>query len=111
MKHTPEPWHVGTMSRTTLGRESTDHYIENDSGYIIASVSHLLSYRKQHRANAERIVACVNACAGLDPTAVPLMYEALCALRSGTIEGFRTYALTSHNAQLIDEALSKAEGR
>jgi hypothetical protein len=59
--HTPEPWKL-----------SQDGTITNAEGYVT-----LLSQSPQARTNAARIVACVNACAGINPEAVPDLRTAL----------------------------------
>lgn len=68
-KHTPEPWRVDEYKNPCLMFAS----IEVDHGKVkfIASVyttNHSEYGNETARANAERIVACVNACAGIhDP--------------------------------------------
>ena len=53
MKHTPEPWKVNKM-------------------HVSADISHIgscygtMTSKEEDRANAARIVACVNACAGME---------------------------------------------
>jgi len=69
-KHTEEPWEVkgrgfaiyrqGYYITSTQGAEGTLKHIQDTN-----------------RANAERIVDCVNSCAGINPEAVPKMLEAL----------------------------------
>lgn len=52
-KHTPEPWHAG------------GYEVQCDKGTTICNMS---GWKGEGitRANASRIVACVNACAGVD---------------------------------------------
>lgn len=52
-KHTPEPWHVGD-------HPSSSEDVLDSAGDLIA--------RCRTDADAGRIVACVNACSGLDTT-------------------------------------------
>jgi len=69
-KHTEEPWEVkgrgfaiyrqGYYITSTQGAEGTLKHIQDTN-----------------RANAERIVDCVNSCAGINPEAVPKMLEIL----------------------------------
>ena len=60
-KHTPEPWVIG--SHPTLGRIYID-----EASYSHGSVA--TCYGGLAEADAARIVACVNACAGMaDPAA------------------------------------------
>lgn len=58
-KHTPEPW--------TFSIGDSHLYLRGDNGNIVAR-SLELSDNGAQKANFRRIVACVNACAGL-PTA------------------------------------------
>ena len=62
-RHTPEPWHL-------VGQDIRDADEEN----IVTG-----SYGddpEQAEANANRIVACVNGCAGINPDAVTELLEA-----------------------------------
>ena len=67
-KHTPEPWERNgkRIERIYLGMKVSEQ-VE-----LIARV-----YGEDSEANARRIVACVNACAGINPKAVPELVEAL----------------------------------
>ncbi|MES2706106.1 MAG: hypothetical protein V4726_05820 [Verrucomicrobiota bacterium] len=65
-EHTPEPW-----------TQDLD-YVESERGIVArASAPGLYPERWQAHANAARIVACVNACTGINPEAVPDMLAAL----------------------------------
>lgn len=66
--HTPEPWHVAEGRNHLLRIAAGTAAVVNDCGD---------SEVPQHAANADRIVACVNACAGVNPDAVPDMLAAL----------------------------------
>lgn len=65
-KHTAEPWQVGRGSRIEAG------------GYIVADMTHRPVFsgalapkpRPSAEADARRIVACVNACAGISTEAL-----------------------------------------
>lgn len=57
-KHTPEPWEEFTPAGATF-------QIIDADGIILADV--------YDRDDAKRIVACVNACRGINPEAVPLL--------------------------------------
>jgi hypothetical protein len=68
--YTPEPW--------TLMDNPCEAFIcsaDRDGDLIVAVVIH-----GNELANARRIVACVNACAGLNPEAVPKLVTAFSAL-------------------------------
>lgn len=58
MNHTPTPWHVGENGPT----------IYDANGRVVANCSAVGEDLIESIANAQRIVMCVNACAGLaDP--------------------------------------------
>ncbi|MCK9628980.1 MAG: hypothetical protein M0R37_10365 [Bacteroidales bacterium] len=71
-KHTPEPW--VNKGAGNIRSTATDQGIALvGTTWGDGAVSH-----NQNIVNAERIVACVNGCAGIaDPSAVKAMYEAL----------------------------------
>jgi hypothetical protein len=56
MNHTKEPWYVDRF---------TDTEIFSESKGFVAGTDGLHVGKKQAEANADRIVACVNACAGI----------------------------------------------
>jgi len=59
MKHTKEPW---IAEKTLQGRDSS---ISNSRGMTIAMAYKNENIDGDDLANAKRIVACVNACAGI----------------------------------------------
>ena len=70
-KHTPEPWKVFVKGRTLE--------VQDGAGLPIAAWPGFDDSRRpiaEHRANVLRIVACVNACEGIDPGAVKELLEA-----------------------------------
>ena len=73
MKHTPEPWHVTTGSiYSPTGATIAHMHREPERGNTIRPV--------ERDENARHIVACVNACAGIEnPEALP---EALTAAQN-----------------------------
>ncbi len=71
-RHTPEPWEISDNGTSVFNREHDDTVCHCESG-----ISANLDFD-----NAGRIVACVNALAGMNPEAVPLMIEALKAART-----------------------------
>ena len=94
MSHTPEPWEMskpygGEAGGTCVAITGViSHYFEG------------VNYNsEEEQANAERIVACVNACEGINPEAVGEMLKMLVKarmelkLREMNLEG---------NDQLID---------
>ena len=67
-KHTPEPWIIDDSAEL-----STSFYSDDATGSIIGGCQeYMFAHRdiEERRANARRIVTCVNACAGMaDPAA------------------------------------------
>ena len=118
-KHTPGPWSkpfvwdaskpdiltIGAMRRDcpSLGeksKRSRDHMLDID----------ISGDREEMRANAERIVACVNACEGIaDPSVVPEMLAFIVGI---VIE---QTAKKEHGDALYvekgNELIAKAEGK
>ncbi len=81
-KHTPEPWHVSApRAGTAHGWEVRTYSGEKLAGVkltnLVCQMSHHPRKQEEAHANAARIVACVNACEGINPEAVPKMLEAL----------------------------------
>lgn len=61
-KHTPEPWAVyPNEKRVSFGHQHSPHNFVS-----IGSCFSRVTYLPEDAANAARIVACVNACAGID---------------------------------------------
>jgi hypothetical protein len=77
MNHTTEPWwqirnHAGAPTAAiAYGNQQGPHEI------IAKTVGQRGDGLKMRRANADRIVACVNGCAGLDPAAYADVVRAL----------------------------------
>jgi hypothetical protein len=86
-KHTPGPWHIG----------GTGSVFNADATVRVARET-------STPEDAERIVACVNGCEGIDPEAVKDMYAALGAVYDADEDyiGMR---------QTVRAALDKADGR
>lgn len=102
VKHTPEPWE---HHRRLVVGDCEKQHITNGKGCTIGFV--------YSEADAERIVACVNACAGIaDPSAVQEMREALTAILGMNPDDYDDYddyaAIVKYEAT---RALAKAEGR
>ena len=71
MKHTAEPWRLGRFTGPASYEEvremcgAMDVVADTDDGpYVLAACN--TNFPDDARANARRIVACVNVCAGLD---------------------------------------------
>lgn len=65
MSHTKEPWAIGRDDRP--GMQWNNHIVSlNDQNQTICFMSHdNTPENEEGEANAQRIVACVNACAGI----------------------------------------------
>ena len=97
-KHTPEPWNIPTVGSGKM--------IWDSKGTCIALVRSL----DNAEANAKRIVACVNACEGINPEAVSDMYAALVHITDAfeiNIDGAHAEAIFNK----AKKAIAKAEGR
>jgi len=66
MSHSPEPWKIAATPPGHEG-EGRDHlcWIQDSSGYFVAETEYADRVEEVARADAERIVACVNACKGI----------------------------------------------
>ena len=100
--HAPEPWRVGKGSFMGLA------VLDADSDGVCACSTGLQPLyagdEEAKRANARRIVACVNACAGLNPEAVPDLLAACEAVRLGS-------GVVSDNCWgIVVAAIAKAKG-
>lgn len=73
-KHTREPWHVANngLYRTITG----SHYLNRGEEVctVVARVEGNLTSQFVTQANANRIVACVNACAGIPNEQLPTSF-------------------------------------
>ena len=109
------------MTEHTLGPWSIEqaHFdpwvVAPDGRYVIATVATGGDMSKEGHANARRIVACVNACEGINPEAVAELVEALEGLHQCFWEGRpkrnvkRDYRLLVHH-EAASVALAKAKG-
>jgi hypothetical protein len=77
-KHTPEPWHIGGFRPELPMVYGSDGQVASDCSRILRRSP------EEQKANAERIVACVNALAGLNPEAIKDVVEALESLFART---------------------------
>ena len=67
-QHTPEPWFTDGRWIQALDQDFAD---------TLAEILHDDVSPRRAQADAVHIVACVNACAGINPQAVPLILDAL----------------------------------
>lgn len=104
MKYTPGPWKVeyeqihykGVVSGIYAGKT---RIVETDLGFYPPS-----------QGDAERIVACVNACHGINPEAVPEMLKALKATEDDLWNHRANIPGTSNALSIVQKAIAKAEG-
>lgn len=94
-KHTPEPWaydppmddnQYAIEAERVIGANG-DPVIELEDDYpgYPESGEHLIL--KMSRANADRMLACVNGCKGINPEAVIDMYNSLTEIMEDTLGG------------------------
>lgn len=87
MKHTQEPWDGIDIDERYFPHRVP---IVDKNGYRIANVIQNPPGNicdEEAMANAKRIVACVNACAGINPEAVPVLLK-MCERVATDIEDF-----------------------
>ena len=129
MKHTLEPWEVDQIAtiddqnafvrtgdnRIHLVADSppapNSSQVNNDEWWDAEEKKCV----EEVNANAQRIVDCVNACAGLNPKAVPRLLEALKTTRSmlsvWSIDPYKSpNTILGTLVPLLEQAISEAEG-
>ena len=112
-KHTPGPWQAMLLPEDTQGVLGHRFWIRAESGAEDGNMCISdISLRDSDMANARRIVACVNACEGINPEAVP---DLLTVLRAAVarVELANRVGDPILSAWLPDAqaAIAKAEGR
>ena len=72
-KHSPEPWkrHVTDGYTFSYGHTKMSCDIISGCGDEQVHIASLSGHARLKQANAERIVDCVNACAGINPEYIP----------------------------------------
>lgn len=96
-KHTPGKWTIGYSCESgapQIDAKDGDNAGEEET----APIAELWGERGE--ANAARIVACVNACEGINPEAVPELFDVV-----------RKLALGNADIGHAQRALAKAEGK
>ena len=104
-QHTPEPWRTEKNYWGDVNIIRAEHFFIGCT--IVRGIPEPIPTQEEIEANTARIVACVNGCTGLNPTAYRECVEALKALLRyaifvGTTEQFRTQA---------QHAVQHAEGK
>ena len=74
-QHTPEPWRTEKNHWGDVNIIRSEHFFVGCT--IVRGIPEPLPPREEIEANAARIVACVNGCAGLNPTAYKECVEAM----------------------------------
>ena len=97
-KHTPGPWRIGDAGHTVFGPPNGEPAPKIIAGGLT-------------RANARRIVACVNACEGINPEAVPDLLQACKAALAYMIDDKASDVSGERALSAIRAAIAKAEGR
>lgn len=96
-KHTPEPWRVCGLGIYAGEPDSKGNYSRDTQVVPFYDMDLCSANGKRHMRDLERIVACVNACAGIvDPLAIPDCITALhdCLTEQGaTAEQNHKYAM------------------
>lgn len=101
-KHTPEPWVA------TVNSQNGEHCIEQD-GSVFQEPTEIALLQFSEEVDRERIVACVNACKGINPEAVP---DLLAVVKSAA-NWFGELGNDDGAQGLLDDlnaAITKAEG-
>jgi len=105
-KHTPEPWHVATNPGGPDDQPAFPSVRDNSGlkhGQDIVCMP--LGDSDTVKANAERIVACVNGCEGLNPAA----YREVLAALEDLLSSYG-YAYSGKDYQAALAAFAKAKG-
>lgn len=114
-KHTKGPWHIKENYDNMINEEKPGrHTIKSANGWNIARIWGNVGDGTS-TANARRIVACVNACEGLNPEAVKellaeiKLFLALPFPRKLNVRKIDDFSWLNHHAA-ASKALAKAEG-
>ena len=102
---TPAPWELDS-DPAVLVAEAAD----NPLGFVamvLPAPSLGWNLSAEAKANAEHIVACVNACAGINPVSIPRLVDAL-QMAEGALDSFKEHhpvrALHEHVRNVLKEA-------
>ena len=109
-KHSPEPWGYSY-------REKEDRYVlggkSGDFGHFVGWSFDGVTTKEEDEANARRMVACVTACEGLNPEAVPKLLAACKTLRKALWTRRYTFTFMARDRQAMSDgtdAINHAEG-
>lgn len=116
--HTPEPW--GVVPSGKNGHAVKAGYALSEPGamkygnYRVATVGpqgHWPSTTAMRRANAARIVGCVNACAGVNPEAVPGLVASVASALDHLENAWSDTEARELQIAQLKAALAKAKGK
>lgn len=111
-KHTPGPWvvHIDKSRGNWVYNIRTEkpHNPSGGLGKHIAECNGLMEARGEN--NAEHIVACVNACAGINPEAVPELVKACEAIMPHLNSDLDAHEPWVKEIDALAAALAKAKG-
>ena len=109
-RHTPGPWRkVIAAGETVLLNDGTCPIGSDDGQAAVAGGD-------DPEANADRIIACVNACEGINPKAVPVLLAAVRDLLAAELYARRVgvtlddHLTPSVRIGMLEAAIAKAEG-
>ena len=105
--HTPGPW----AATQHIGHKDQIGVTADADPCIIAIMGNQRAWPLEAKANAARIVACVNACEGINPEAVPdLLHIAKCLL--AMVEAYAPdMATVNGQIEEFKAMIATAEGR
>lgn len=98
-KHTQEPWIIGTANNEHLSIFDGKAQPDGKKHLVICHVSPLNNVTLEDEANAERIVACVNACAGLNDNQLKYLAD---NIREGNAARREREALKAQHKELLE---------
>ena len=100
-QQTPEPWDIQNRGN-----------LHGDSGRVVVvdrhqmAIARMVDLSEVSYADARRIIACVNGCAGINPEAVPELLEALRKLWEFKVQ----YHRDETAEELLDALTTQFEG-
>lgn len=106
-KHTQEPWEVVRVHGVTIGCGNTLNGAHRMIANVVTCTEETVA---QNDANFSRIVACVNGCEGIEPSAVPELLAACEALVTYDKNGRFGVPSFSEAIWRARDAIAKAKG-
>ena len=105
-KHTPEPWeeYAGNIRTVEANEKYGDGYRAEFRRRPIADVVNIRGQEEVNKANAQRIVSCVNACKGINPEVVPELLAFAQMIVNGGLNEAGEATIESEAYELIAKA-------